>query len=53
LAYVCGGDVYGGEHGCGRFFCYDHLDCYFDSDDNCSPQLCEECGKLWEGRYLR
>lgn len=24
LAYVCGGDVYGGEHGCGLFFCDDH-----------------------------
>lgn len=25
LAYVCGGDPYGGDHGCGLFFCYDHL----------------------------
>ena len=25
LAYVCGGDVYGGERGCGLFFCYEHL----------------------------
>jgi hypothetical protein len=24
LSYVCGGDVYGGEHGCGLFFCGDH-----------------------------
>lgn len=25
LSYVCGGDVEGGEHGCGLFFCGDHL----------------------------
>lgn len=24
LAYVCGGDVMGGEHGCGLFFCGQH-----------------------------
>lgn len=25
LGYVCGGDPYGGEHGCGLFFCGQHL----------------------------
>ncbi len=25
LAFVCGGEPYGGEHGCGLFFCEDHL----------------------------
>jgi len=24
LAYVCGGDPYGGEHGCGLYFCAEH-----------------------------
>lgn len=24
LSFVCGGDVYGGEHGCGLFFCAKH-----------------------------
>lgn len=24
LAYVCGGYLYGGEHGCGLFFCDEH-----------------------------
>jgi hypothetical protein len=24
LSYVCGGDPYGGEHGCGLFFCGKH-----------------------------
>lgn len=25
LAYVCGGEPYGGEHGCGLYFCDAHL----------------------------
>lgn len=25
LSYVCGGEPYGGEMGCGLFFCYEHL----------------------------
>jgi hypothetical protein len=25
LAYVCGSDPWGGEHGCGLFFCGEHL----------------------------
>ncbi len=25
LSHVCGGDVYGGERGCGLYFCWDHL----------------------------
>jgi len=25
LAYVCGGEPYGGEHGCGLYFCGAHL----------------------------
>ena len=29
LGYVCGGQPYGGEHGCGLFFCDEHL--YFHS----------------------
>lgn len=24
LAYVCGGEPYGGERGCGLYFCYEH-----------------------------
>jgi hypothetical protein len=24
LAYVCGGEPYGGEHGCGLYFCEEH-----------------------------
>lgn len=25
LAYVCGGEPYGGEHGCGLHFCEEHM----------------------------
>jgi hypothetical protein len=25
LSYVCGGEPYGGEHGCGLYFCGQHL----------------------------
>lgn len=41
LSYVCGGEPYGGEHGCGLFFCTDHLS-HEDRGDDC-PQLCERC----------
>lgn len=38
LAHVCGGDAYGGEKGCGLFFCGKHLQyargCF---------QMCERC----------
>lgn len=35
LSYVCGGDPYGGESGCGLFFCSMHR----------IGQLCERCGE--------
>lgn len=38
LSYVCGGDAYGGEHGCGLYFCAAHL--YFTDD---YPQRCDQC----------
>jgi hypothetical protein len=37
LGYVCGGDPYGGEHGCGLYFCGDHL---FYGDHG---PACERC----------
>jgi hypothetical protein len=37
LGYVCGGQPYGGEKGCGLYFCGEHLSGY--------PQLCERCRK--------
>lgn len=55
LAHVCGGDMYGGEFGCGRHFCSDHLyskTLFFNNPENNTrteiqsftlPQLCERC----------
>jgi len=37
LGYVCGGGPFGGEHGCGLFFCGEHLWA------GRRPQLCERC----------
>jgi len=34
LAYVCGGEAYGGEKGCGLYFCGKHLS---------AGSLCEKC----------
>lgn len=51
LGYVCGSGPYGGEHGCGLFFCGAHLASYTRRTDvggprlNLSVSLCERCGK--------
>ena len=36
LAHVCGGEPYGGDRGCGLYFCYAHLHMH-------KTQLCERC----------
>ena len=38
LSFVCGGEPYGGEHGCGLYFCDKHLFMHARR-----PQLCERC----------
>jgi hypothetical protein len=38
LSYVCGGEPYGGEEGCGLYFCSNHL-----SYCKGFVQLCERC----------
>jgi len=46
LAFVCGGEPYGGESGCGLYFCEKHLHYTTRNDENGeedSPQLCEIC----------
>ncbi len=37
LGHVCGGDIYGGEEGCGLFFCCGHL------SYATGPQQCDRC----------
>lgn len=39
LGYVCGGQPYGGQYGCGLFFCGQHL---AGSDIGCD-QVCDRC----------
>lgn len=36
LAYVCGGEPYGGDKGCGLYFCGEHLSC---------GSLCSRCSR--------
>lgn len=45
LSYVCGSEPYGGEHGCGLFFCGTHLKYYrhFPRDSFPHVQLCTRC----------
>jgi hypothetical protein len=38
LAHVCGGEPYGGERGCGLYFCGRHMTC-----SAFGPQLCDRC----------
>ena len=38
LSYVCGGEPYGGDRGCGLYFCVHHLHLHARL-----PQLCERC----------
>lgn len=44
LAYVCGGEPYGGDHGCGLYFCSAHL--WLTPR---RPQRCARCvrGRKW------
>ena len=37
LSYVCGSHPYGGDRGCGLYFCGKHLSC------GCGVQLCDRC----------
>jgi hypothetical protein len=40
LSYVCGGEPYGGDEGCGLYFCGLHLRVGVDGK---SHQVCEQC----------
>ena len=47
LSYVCGGEPFGGDHGCGVYFCQEHLTYHEIEDDR--VQCCERCaaGENW------
>jgi hypothetical protein len=40
LNYICGGEPYGGNRGCGLYFCEKHL-----IINQKLPQLCDKCNK--------
>lgn len=46
LSYVCGGQPYGGEHGCGLYFCSNDL--FMNRRDDIWVQLCDRCGSNQE-----
>lgn len=45
LSYVCGGEPYGGDEGCGLYFCAAHLTLAVGTEAITGPQLCERCGE--------
>ena len=49
LAYVCGGQPYGGEHGCGLYFCADHG----GGQDECTHCSCEYEAKPDTQEWIR
>lgn len=44
LSYVCGGDPYGGQHGCGLFFCAKHRQFHEFRNGDCKG-VCPRCAK--------
>jgi len=42
LSWVCGSEAYGGEHGCGLFFCDEHLR-YGRAYGNECARMCTRC----------
>jgi len=49
LSYVCGNEPKGGEHGCGLYFCEDHLETVWDDEDNVVlSNVCEKCANSLE-----
>jgi hypothetical protein len=44
LSYVCGGEPYGGDRGCGLYFCFKHQKGYVSrGHETIGSQLCERC----------
>lgn len=46
LSHVCGSEPYGGQYGCGLYFCKEHL--HFHEDDMEWIDLCERCSEFKE-----
>ena len=60
ITYVCGGMHLGGEYGCGKYYCSNHLYYGHDFRDEenditiwlYNENLCEECCKFYEKEYF-
>lgn len=50
LSFVCGGEPYGGEYGCGLFFCAGHL-LMCPKRDGSIVQLCPKCASYRKTAY--
>ena len=44
MSFVCGSDPYGGDRGCGLYFCGDHLGFRRNDGDRC-VYVCGRCNK--------
>lgn len=52
LSYACGGDPWGGQNGCGHFFCSEHLAWVDGPDDERNGSgLCPECVKSYHKEH--
>ena len=49
LSYVCGGEPYGGDYGCGMFFCAEHL--FYAGVRRENKQLCPRCLRSYYHPY--
>jgi len=49
LSYICGGMMDGGEHGCGKFFCSQHLNVTLTGP--ATVQLCRRCLREYEREH--
>lgn len=45
LSYVCGGEPFGGEHGCGLHFCSAHLWMRYPRGEDRGYQNCRRCSQ--------
>ena len=43
INHVCGSEPYGGDTGCGLYFCADHLETRTVSDEEGPTALCAQC----------
>ena len=43
LSYVCGGEPFGGDKGCGLYFCIEHMYVGGNGDYENDPQMCDRC----------